>query len=827
MRRLLSLGLLLMLACFWQPCLFALGTQSQTIRFVPVPDREVTSAPFQVIALSSAFLPVTLAVQGPATLNGRLVTLTGVGAVTITASQAGNADYAAATAQVSFQSTLTAPRVSWTVPGIPYGTPIGPPMLNASTAAVPFVDASADGTTLSNQLDTSGLGLADAPVYPASSAVFRYEGNVLSASTYPNDDGGYIATTVPAPYGLKYRVAFTCDCQQFEFVLQARDGYYRLWVDGAYTSPETTPLPNSYPQRDFVLVKFPDKRVRQVKITVGGNAPFFGVNTIGGDTVGAPQVPIGERVIVFGDSWTGPTITPPDLPPAQPGLTGSGYPQTLAEYFNWDMWDDGVGGSGFTTPGTDSLGRTFAGRALTDICPNAPAAVLIMGGVNDASSSESAIVTGASETLADVHACLPAVPIYLYGPQTSGHTAVDEGLAAAVATAVADGIDISYTNMGKAGWFYGDSENASTGNDYLYLSAHPTPLGHDYTAEQVALDLMGRFPELAPKPYSLLAPAPLAGSYEYSVTAGAILAAGQHNLSVTFTPEDDSHYASQTQEAALTVEQASSSVLLKLSQPGALAPVTLSAAVAPQIGGLPSGMVSFLDGAAPLATVPLVNGAASFSAGNLSSGAHTFTAAYSGDSNFLPSTGTMAGSFVQPAPDFSVTAGQAMLTIASGQTGTVALQVMPVGGLTGSLTVSCSGLPAHASCSLGQPLQVGESGNPVSAQLQIATGMSTVAGAVVPAEPMLPGGAKVGSALALVALGLLGRRRRALWVSLLCVATLAGAGLLMEGCGASRAASPAQASTNAAPGTYSLTVTLSATGSAAIAHSVPLALTIQ
>ena len=135
------------------------------------------------------------------------------------------------------------------MPSIPYGTPIGAPLLNASAAAAPFVDASADGTTLSDQLDTSAIGVTGGPAYPAGSAAFRYEGNVLGASTYPNDDGGYIATTVPAPYGFNYRVAFTCDCQQFEFVLQARAGYYRLWVDGAYTSPETTQLPNAYPQK--------------------------------------------------------------------------------------------------------------------------------------------------------------------------------------------------------------------------------------------------------------------------------------------------------------------------------------------------------------------------------------------------------------------------------------------------------------------------------------------------------------------------------------------------------------------------------------------------
>ena len=554
MRRVLSvLGLLLMLACSLPSCLFAQGSQTQTIHFVPILDRAVTSAPFQVIALSSAFLPVTLAVQGPATLSGRLLTLTGAGAVTITASQAGNTAYAAAIAQLSFQSTLAAPQVAWTLPTIPYGTPVTASLLNATAAAVPFTDPSADSTTVTTQLDSSLLGVQSGYSYPASSSVFRYEANVLTPSPYPNDDSGYIAATVPAPYALNVRVAFTCDCQQFELALQAREGFYRLWVEGAYTSLETTQLPLSYPQHDYLLVRFPDKRPRQVKMTIGGNAPFFGVNTIGGDTISPPQVPIGERVIIFGDSWTGPTITPPNVPPAQPGLTGSGYPQTLGEYFNWDYWDDGIGGSGFTTAGTDSLGRDFAQRAKDDVCPNAPAAVLIMGGVNDASFSESSIEAGADATLAQLQACLPGVPVYLYGPQTPGHTAVDTALAAAVASSVAAGVNVTYFNMGTAGWFYGDSEDPSTGNEYLYLSGHPTPLGHDYTAEQVANNLIGTLPALTPKPYSLFLPAALAGTFQYSVPPGTILAAGPRNVSVTFTPQDQDHFAVQTQTATLTV----------------------------------------------------------------------------------------------------------------------------------------------------------------------------------------------------------------------------------------------------------------------------------
>lgn len=74
------------------------GSTSQTISFGSVSSHTVNDAPFAVSAGASSGLPVTFKVKsGPATVSGGTITLTGTpGTVVVTASQAGNATYAAA-----------------------------------------------------------------------------------------------------------------------------------------------------------------------------------------------------------------------------------------------------------------------------------------------------------------------------------------------------------------------------------------------------------------------------------------------------------------------------------------------------------------------------------------------------------------------------------------------------------------------------------------------------------------------------------------------------------------------------------------------------------
>ena len=76
---------------------FSAGPASQTLTFAPLANKTFGDAAFALTASSSSELPPSFTiVSGPATLAGATVTLTGVGAVTIRASQTGNANYTAA-----------------------------------------------------------------------------------------------------------------------------------------------------------------------------------------------------------------------------------------------------------------------------------------------------------------------------------------------------------------------------------------------------------------------------------------------------------------------------------------------------------------------------------------------------------------------------------------------------------------------------------------------------------------------------------------------------------------------------------------------------------
>ena len=72
---------------------------AQTITFTGLPATATFGAagPYTLNATASSGLPVSYTVTGPATINGSTLTITGAGTVAVTASQAGNATYSAAT----------------------------------------------------------------------------------------------------------------------------------------------------------------------------------------------------------------------------------------------------------------------------------------------------------------------------------------------------------------------------------------------------------------------------------------------------------------------------------------------------------------------------------------------------------------------------------------------------------------------------------------------------------------------------------------------------------------------------------------------------------
>jgi hypothetical protein len=87
---------------------------AQTITFNALADHPDTDAPFTVSATATSGLTISYSASGQCSLSGNTVTLNGtLGTCTITASQAGNAAFAAATS-VSQTFNITAGEVSTT-----------------------------------------------------------------------------------------------------------------------------------------------------------------------------------------------------------------------------------------------------------------------------------------------------------------------------------------------------------------------------------------------------------------------------------------------------------------------------------------------------------------------------------------------------------------------------------------------------------------------------------------------------------------------------------------------------------------------------------------
>jgi hypothetical protein len=123
-----------------------------------------------------------------------------------------------------------------------------------------------------------------------------------------------------------------------------------------------------------------------------------------------------------------------------------------------------------------------------------------------------------------------------------------------------------------------------------------------------------------------------------------------------------------------------------------------------------------MDGAPSLGQQPLdASGQATFSLSNLTAGQHSLTAAYSGDSNFTTATSV---ALTQSITDFQIALPTASQTITAGGAATYTLNVTPAGGLTGSITVTCSQLPTLTTC---DPVTVPITGQPATAALTVHT----------------------------------------------------------------------------------------------------------
>ncbi|HTW79574.1 MAG TPA: cellulase family glycosylhydrolase [Terracidiphilus sp.] len=182
----------------------------------------------------------------------------------------------------------------------------------------------------------------------------------------------------------------------------------------------------------------------------------------------------------------------------------------------------------------------------------------------------------------------------------------------------------------------------------------------------------------------------------YSPPAGSILNAGNQTLTVSGL--NSSFTTPVTASVTIVVQMAPTTTIV--SAPATVtSPYTVTATVTSAQGGTVTGPVNFFDEGVLIGSGMLDSkGTATFVIPTLASGAHSFTATYPGDANNLQSTSQAVYIGGTGGGDFSLAVLPTSLALAAGQPGSVSLSLSPTGGISGSASFTCAGLPTGSTC---------------------------------------------------------------------------------------------------------------------------------
>ena len=173
------------------------------------------------------------------------------------------------------------------------------------------------------------------------------------------------------------------------------------------------------------------------------------------------------------------------------------------------------------------------------------------------------------------------------------------------------------------------------------------------------------------------------------------LASGQHNITANYSG-DTSNLASQSVVLVQTVAKDGTTTSLATSNASVFAgvSVTFTSVVSRSDGVIPTGTVTFLDGAAAIGTATLNGtGIATLATSALAGGSHAISATYGGDANDLSSNSSIVSETVQPiattttitaSSNPSVAGAALQLTASVVQSGTTGAG----GAFTGTVTFS-------------------------------------------------------------------------------------------------------------------------------------------
>ena len=170
--------------------------------------------------------------------------------------------------------------------------------------------------------------------------------------------------------------------------------------------------------------------------------------------------------------------------------------------------------------------------------------------------------------------------------------------------------------------------------------------------------------------------------------------------------------------------------------------VTFTATVTSLGQPVPAATVNFYNGSTLLGTGTLnSSGVATYSTSTLPVGTFTITATYQATANYATSSGTVL-QVVTPGT-FTVTAIPPNQFIRGAGSTTYAVTVTSIQQFAGPVSLTCSGLPADATCSFASPTVTLVAGGSVNTTLTV---VNTVADArmALPAHPIAPGSKPAG-----------------------------------------------------------------------------------
>ena len=347
-----------------------------------------------------------------------------------------------------------------------------------TTPTTGYIKYAPVGVTLSGTDVTGPFSYAGAGNF-AIGSVSPDTNYVLPLSKYPN--------TYASGQGI-WSVEFGTDAQVFQvrFKYISTATMFRLSIDGRKVTDLMQSSGGTTAGSGHMLtIDMGSATPRRIRLDFA-TFPFGGVYLP--PTATMWKVPLqGGRLMVLGDSISDGS--------AQNTGAGAGtwFARAARLLGSTDAWEQGRGGTGYITPGSYA---TFADRLSADVIAWAPDRLVVWGGYNDNSGSQSAIATAAASLFSSIKSGLPSCQVLVLGcwsPTASPGTSI-QNTDATLRTA-ASGAGFPFVSPITGSVYDGSGALLAThgafvtsGNAAAYVGAdavHPTDAGHVYLSRRI------------------------------------------------------------------------------------------------------------------------------------------------------------------------------------------------------------------------------------------------------------------------------------------------------------------------------------------------------